>query len=67
MSIKQILSHPIRALSSFLGANEKVKLTPDNCSPGFEFTEVGKIPIEKIEMSIKAMKEISVVEENITP
>lgn len=63
MNIKKMLTHPITALSSLLGANEKVKLTPDNCSPGFEFTEVGKIPIDKIEMSINAIKD---VEEIIT-
>lgn len=56
MNIKQIITFPITDLCSILGANEKVKLISDNCSPGFDFTEIGKIPIDKIMVSIKALK-----------
>lgn len=56
MTVKQIIAFPITGLCSILGANEKVKLISDNCSPGFDFTEIGKIQIDKIEISIETLK-----------
>ncbi len=58
---KRILYSPVRLLRWALGLDEKVELTPDSCPPGFDFTEAGRIPVEKIERSIRVMEKISKV------
>jgi hypothetical protein len=45
------------------GLDKKVELILDSCPPGFDFTEAGRIPVKKIESSIKVMEKINKVGE----
>jgi len=56
---RKILYSPVRFARWALGLDKKVELILDNCPPGFDFTEAGRIPVEKIETSIKVMKKIN--------
>jgi hypothetical protein len=66
MIMRRILCSPIRFTRWILGLDEKVELILDNCPPGFDLTEAGKVPVEKIERSIRAMRKINKVEESST-
>ncbi|MBU7011359.1 MAG: hypothetical protein HXS46_11780 [Theionarchaea archaeon] len=57
--VKRILYSPVRFLRWALGLDERVELILDNCPPGFDFTEAGRIPVEKIERSIEVMEKIN--------
>lgn len=46
-----------------LGLDKKVELMLDNCPPGFDFTDAGRIPVEEIETSLKVMKKINKIGE----
>lgn len=59
--LRKILFSPVRLVRWALGLDEKVELILDNCPPGFDFTEAGRIPVEKIERSIKVMEKINKV------
>jgi hypothetical protein len=49
--------------TSASGLDKKVELILDSCPPGFDFTEAGRIPVKKIESSIKVMEKINKVGE----
>ena len=50
--IATIIYSPVRIIRWVLDLDKKVELILDNCPPGFDFTEAGRIPVEKIERSI---------------
>jgi hypothetical protein len=58
---RKILYSPVRFVRWALGLDRRVELIPDNCPPGFDFTEVGRIPVEEIETSIEVMEKINKV------
>ena len=60
---RMILYSPVKLVRWALGLDKKVELILDNCPPGFDFTEAGKIPVKKIESSIKVMEKINKVGE----
>jgi hypothetical protein len=59
LRLEKIPLLPVRIIRWALGLDKKVELILDNCPPGFDFTDAGRIPVEKIETSIKAMKKIN--------
>ena len=61
--IKRILYFPVKVIRWALDLDRRIEIIPDNCPPGFDFTEAGRIPVEKIEISIKVMKKINRVGE----
>lgn len=62
-ALKKILYSPVRIVRWALGLDKKVELILDNCPPGFDFTEIGRISVEEIETSIKVMEKINKVGE----
>ena len=61
--LKKISLFPVRLARWALGLDKKVELILDSCPPGFDFTEAGRIPVKKIETSIKVMEKINRVGE----
>jgi len=61
--LKKIIYSPARIIRWALGLDKKVELILDNCPPGFDFTEAGRIPVEEIEASIRVMEKINKVGE----
>jgi hypothetical protein len=60
---RMILYSPMKLMRWALGLDKKVELILDSCPPGFDFTEAGRIPVEKIESSIRVMEKINKVGE----
>ena len=54
---------PVKLVRWALGLDKKVELILDSCPPGFDFTEAGRIPVKKIESSIRVMEKINKVGE----